>query len=187
MSGFLLDTEALLSAATADERPGSSRAFLQRALRQRAIVCVCSVSLVNVGRRLGRLRRQERRDAHDYLARWCDRLLSHHPLAVLPVDAAIALTAGRLLSPGASPQRAFIAACALVHDLAIVTARPGRYAGFGARTWPLRYTDATASDAARNAEWARQARRRRGPVHDRGSRRSRSGSGCLHPPPSTAA
>jgi hypothetical protein len=136
--GFLLDTEALLAARLPEGAPGSSRAFLQQARRERWIVCVAAPSLASVGARLARLRRSGRRGAHDYLWRWLDRLTSRHPQAVLPLDAAMAVTAAHLQSlKGAAPSRAVLAACALVHQLSIVTARPHRYEGLGVSVWPV--------------------------------------------------
>ena len=84
------------------------------------------------------MRRSDRRNAHHYLWRWLERLTSLHPQAVLPFDSAMAVTAAHLqLLKGAPPSRAVVAACALVRELSIVTARPHRYEGLGASVWPV--------------------------------------------------
>ncbi len=191
MKGFLLDTEALLAARLLESAPESSRRFLKRARRERWIVCVSAVSLAAVGRRLVRLRKAQRMAAHDYLRRWLDRLTTHHPQAVLPFDGDMAVTAAHLQAmSGMSALRAQIGACALVHDLAIVTARPERYEHIGVRVWPTyrptrwptggpgaSEANAGATTRAllldRNSAAARGVRRPLGPVPGLASRRSR--------------
>lgn len=139
MKGFLLDSAALLAARLPEFAPGSSRLFLQQAQRERWTVCVSAMSLANVGRRLARLRHAQRRAAHDYLWRWFEQLTTQHPQAVLPFDGAMAVTAAHLQAiHRTTPLRSQIGACALAHDLAIVTATPGRYADMGVRVWSLR-------------------------------------------------
>lgn len=190
--GFLLDTEALLAARLPESAPGSSRSFLQEARRQRWIVCVAAPSLASVGARLARLRRSGRRDAHDYLWRWLERLMSRHPQAVLPLDGVMAVTAAHLQSlKGAAPSRAVLAALALSRDLSIVTARPDRYEGMGVCVWPLWRTVSTSAPvdrslqqrvANRNSEAARRVCIPLGPVPGPVTRPSRLRWGYVHAP-----
>jgi len=119
---ILLDTCALLWLAT-DQRQLSRRALgmIDRA----SIVYISAITCFEIGikHRSGKLKLPlSPRE-------WCEGILKHHDVSVLPVDAEVCLKATELPLIHRDPCDRFIIATALLHDLPVVTAdeRFGEY------------------------------------------------------------
>jgi len=110
------------------------RRFLARIRGEQSAVFLSVITVGELRRGVELIRRRGDDAQADRLERWLDATLAAYSDAILPVDAEVAQLWGRLRAHRSEHALdKFIAATALLHDLAVVTRNARDFAGTGAR------------------------------------------------------
>ena len=131
---YLLDTNVVSEARKGTRANAGVRRFLGRVRREHAPVFLSVITVGELRRGVELIRQRGDLAQAQRLERWLDATLANYADMILPIDADVAQLWGHLRAP--HPEHSldkFIAATALIHDLAVVTRNARDFAGTGAR------------------------------------------------------
>jgi toxin FitB len=131
---YLLDTNVVSEARKGARANEGVRRFLAQVRRVQAAVFLSVVTVGELRRGVELIRGRGDVAQAGRLESWLDATLAAYSEAILPIDVEVAQLWGRLRAP--RPEHAldkFIAATALIHDLAVVSRNACDFAGTGAR------------------------------------------------------
>jgi predicted nucleic acid-binding protein len=131
---FLVDTHVISEARRRVRADPGVSGFFERAARDGDALYLSSITVGELRRGVGRIRRRGDAEQAGRLEAWLDQMLDQYADHVLDVDADVAQVWGRLCAPHPDhPIDKQIAATALIHDLVVVTRNTRDFAGTGAR------------------------------------------------------
>ena len=134
-AGFLLDTSVLSRLAPGRPAPDVGFAAWLRAHDDHLYISTVTIAEIEQG--ICKLRRAGGVERAEALSQWLDALLAEGAARILPLDAAVGRTAGRLSDAAIAVGRhpgfpdVAIAATAVAHDLVLMTGNGRHFAPLG--------------------------------------------------------
>lgn len=131
---YLVDTNVISEARKGQRGNPGVRRFLAEAAAEGRSLYLSAVTIGELERGIGLIRRRGDHDQANQLAAWFEQVRSDYADAIVPIDTDIARVWGHLRVP--NPENALdklIAATALCHDLTAVTRNEPDFADTGVR------------------------------------------------------